>query len=530
MLWSAATAREIGADWLAAEIAPAGELGRRARERERPFRRGDEAAARASLERVSAVAAAHSAAVLDALHGLLASIPDPAAILVRAQSGGSLADADFFELLRFFDAMAQAPQLASGARFPPLEFDAPLKEAADLLRIGRTPARSFYLAGAYDPALQRVRDAAESAQTRYDAARSRLFNRVARELGRETLGGGEFVVMRDALAGALPASVHVVREAPTYLLCELALDEEALAALGALTDASEEVANKEDAVRARLSAAIVGASASIEQALRVLGEIDSLTARARFAQRYAAGNTQIADGGKVAFNEARFPPLEMRLKAGGHSYTPISLELDGVGALTGPNMGGKTAALRTCGFVAACVALGVPVPAQSASVSLYHEIAWIGAGGTLEEGTLLSAFGQEVVELQRFLDSGAAGKLALIDEFARTTSPREGRALLVALLEVLRERGTAALAATHFPHVAESAQVPHYAIAGLRALPEPPANRNLELDDALDRIAQLMDYRVARVVDDALPQADALALADVLGLDGELIARARAAL
>jgi len=39
-----------------------------------------------------------------------------------------------------------------------------------------------------------------------------------------------------------------------------------------------------------------------------------------------------------------------------------------------------------------------------------------------------------------------------------------------------------------------------------------------------------MDYSIARVGESDSPHADALALADVLGLDTELIARARAAL
>jgi dsDNA-specific endonuclease/ATPase MutS2 len=43
-------------------------------------------------------------------------------------------------------------------------------------------------------------------------------------------------------------------------------------------------------------------------------------------------------------------------------------------------MGGKTAALRTLGFLAACVSLGLPVPAARASIPLFDDVAWIGIG------------------------------------------------------------------------------------------------------------------------------------------------------
>ena len=61
--------------------------------------------------------------------------------------------------------------------------------------------------------------------------------------------------------------------------------------------------------------------------------------------------------------------------------------------------------------------------------------------------------------------------------------------------------------------------------ARLHALP-PRAGAPLELEAALRRIARAMDYSVQRVASDTAPPADAIALADALGLDPNLIARA----
>jgi len=146
-----------------------------------------------------------------------------------------------------------------------------------------------------------------------------------------------------------------------------------------------------------------------------------------------------------------------------------------------------------------------------------------------EDDGLLSAFGSEVVELRAFLERAPHSSLVLVDEFARTTSPREGRALLIALLETLQSRGALGLAATHLSGVAAGARVAHFASGGFLQLPA-GSGESLTLVAALLRIAAAMDYRLIRVDESAVPAADAIALAAALGLDATLIARAQEAL
>ncbi|MBC5802301.1 MAG: hypothetical protein GIX03_04715, partial [Candidatus Eremiobacteraeota bacterium] len=137
----------------------------------------------------------------------------------------------------------------------------------------------------------------------------------------------------------------------------------------------------------------------------------------------------------------------------------------------------------------------------------------------------LSTFASEIVDAAAFLQRRPSRALVLADEFARTTSPREGRALLVALLATLRSRGCLALASTHFERVAEAADASHYATGIVAAFADDEAT--LGLDAALQRIAQAMDYGLRIVTADAPPRADALALAGALGLDGTVLERAR---
>lgn len=525
--WQAATAAAIGADWLLAAIAPAGDFGRRARAAESAFRPGDEAAAEHALLTVDALAREITVARLEALHAGIAAAPDPGAAIARAAAGGVLDDADFFELSRFLDALEEVVLLAN---HPLLAATAPIADMAELralLAPGRTAERTFYLSDAFGTDLAVARMASAAAQARYDVARTRLAERAARQAGVDHVRDGEFVLLRERVAGPLAPEIRIVREAPTYFLCELALDAPALEALAERDRANERVAVCEEALRERLSARVAPAAPALETARSALGTLDLLVARARFARRHACVVPHVERKPAAGFQDARYLPLIGTL--GERDYVPVSLDLAGVGVVTGPNMGGKTAALRTLGFLVACVALGVPVPAAHARLPLVDEIVWLGLGDSPEEGALLSAFGSEVVEVRALLEKRPAPVLVLVDEFARTTSPREGRALLIALVETLTERGAVGLAATHFTGVAASARAPHYAVGGLR--PFAAANDEpLELRVALERIAHATDYRLMRVDEEALPQADALALAAALGLEPALIARARSAL
>jgi len=527
-LWDAASGDAIGADWLRTSLAPGGDFGRRARAAERPLHRGDEVRARSEIARVAAAARAVDRTRLRALRSALTTAPDPSALLARAAAGGVLDDVDFFELSRFLESLGEIATLASDAIFAdwrPEVADGGLRTE---LERGRTSARTFYLDDAYAPELTAARARSRSAQAAFDVARSNLAQNAARYAGIEHVRDGEFVLMRDRLSGPLPIEIRVVREAPTYLLCELALDDEALEVQASRDAAAARVAEAEEAVRLQLSRRVAAVAPALGRACEILGALDLFVARALFAQRYACVVPDIVERAEIVFDEARYLPLAIALEERGRHYSPLSLDLAGVGVVTGPNMGGKTAALRTVGFLVACVALGVPVPARAGRVPLVDEVTWLGIGAAAAPDALLSAFASEIVELQALLERQRSHALVLVDEFARTTSPREGRALLVALLATLRARGSLALASTHFERVAEAVGAAHYATGAVAAIADNAAK--LGLDAALGRIARAMDYHLRAVTADAPPSADALALADALGLDRELLERARAEL
>ena len=333
----------------------------------------------------------------------------------------------------------------------------------DVLRAVLAPGRDgagFYLADAFAPGLRAARAALAEAEAAVDARRDAIAALVRDAIGVDPVGD-EFVVLRDVYDGPLPDGVRVVRETPTYRTAAIGvLAPERDAALARLSE-EEETARRSLAERvAREADAVAGAA-------RALGALDHTLARVAFAQRWGACVPELVPGG-IVFAEATFAPLAEALAARGRHYTPLSVELRGVAVLTGPNMGGKSAALATAGFLCACAALGVPPPARDAALPLLDAIAWIGGEGPEDRARLLSSYAAEVVRARDTLATASPRALVLVDELARTTGPREGRALLIAFAEALRERGAFALIATHFDGVAHAAGMPHLRIAGVR--------------------------------------------------------------
>ncbi|HET7814980.1 MAG TPA: hypothetical protein VFL13_11460 [Candidatus Baltobacteraceae bacterium] len=515
----AVTAGALDTAWLYRTLEPASAFGRRAFESIEPFRPGEETAAAARSEHLAKLADAYTPERLEAMREALRISPDPLPAIARASMGETLDDPNLLELLRFLDA-------AKRVEFVP--FGEGAARVMRELEPGRAGKFGFYLSDSLSSALAKAREHADLSQAAYDSARGRLAQRVGAQLDRDDAGSGEFIVMRAGVS-ALPEGVRVVREAPTYFLCELELDEETLAALARRDDAAQALAQAEQHERERLTGTVRAALAELEALLEAMSSADVDLAQARFVQTYACTPAQMTQTPQVRFESGTYLPLAAQLAAQGRRYEPISVDLHEAAAITGPNMGGKSAALRACGFIALLAAFGIPVPAQNAACAIFDDISWLGTGAHEDTGGLLSSYASEVVRLTELLARPARRQFLLLDEFARTTTPHEGGALLVAVLRALKNRGRLAFAATHLEGVATHAGVAHYAVRGLRELPAAGAKPG-DLAAALDALSQNMDYSIVPVDGGYYhKQSDALALAQLLGLDEDIVADAKEA-
>lgn len=515
------SARAFDFAFLREAISPASEYGVRVFEQLRPYVPGEEAAAQERAASIASVAR-ELGKQLDVAREVLRGVPDAAGAIARASMGDNLSDPNFLELQRFFDACARLDALNSGGALP-TTVNAAVMTCARALETGRAGKFGFYLADAFDVTLATARAELVRAQAELDAVRGRASSQVGKALGRE-ISGTEFIVMRSDFSGALPPGVRVVREAPTYVLCELDADDATLDALERRDACANELARAEEAVRSRLSSVVRANASSLDAAARAVGEADVLIAAARFTLAHDCVVPDVLDRAVLQFDGGRFVPLAQELEREGRQFTPIGIALENMAVLTGPNMGGKSVCLRTCGFLAICAAFGIPVPARSAACGLFDDIVWLGSGGE-GGGGLLSSFAHEIVRLREVLARSRRRRFVVLDEFARTTTPLEGHALLAAVVAHLQQLPLAGIAATHLADVAEGS-VKHFAVRGLRGIPKRPETGDLA--EALATLSASMDYTVEEVGEGNRRPSDAIALASLLGLDEDLIASAYA--
>ncbi|HWW22443.1 MAG TPA: endonuclease MutS2 [Edaphobacter sp.] len=181
-------------------------------------------------------------------------------------------------------------------------------------------------------------------------------------------------------------------------------------------------------------------STAIHLGTAILAEVESHSARARFAN--ALNCTRPVFTLELALIAARHPLLELRmrataLEAGTEPTTPIPLTIilppdTRQLIISGPNTGGKTVSLKTLGLLSLMAQAGIPVPAEEVRLPLFQSVyADIGDAQSIERN--LSSFSAHVVNLDRISREATSDSLVLLDELGSATDPEEGAALAVAI-------------------------------------------------------------------------------------------------
>jgi DNA mismatch repair protein MutS2 len=243
-----------------------------------------------------------------------------------------------------------------------------------------------------------------------------------------------------------------------------------------------------------------------------IAELDSVFARARFAQEFDATLPGFSEASELRLDAARHPVLENKLRKEGRAVVPMTLALGGeerVLVISGPNTGGKTVALKTTGIAALSAQSGVPVAAQRAVLPFFDRVL-VDIGDEQSIAADLSTFSAHMLNLKAMLEAATPESLVLVDEMGTGTAPEEGAALAVALLDEFRAKNCIVLATTHHDRLKTYASTTPGVV-----------NAAVEFDDVNLRPT----YRLMVGVPGG---SSGIAIAQRLGIAEPIIARARA--
>ena len=182
-------------------------------------------------------------------------------------------------------------------------------------------------------------------------------------------------------------------------------------------------------------------------------ELEILFAKYHFITKYNATLGSINTNKEISLINIYNPFL--LIKKGKKNVVPISIELEpnknGI-IISGPNAGGKSAALKTLAICTDMFLKGLPIPAEVASLPLFSDLLIeIGDSQNLDDD--LSTFSGHLYSIKKILKNCNSNTLVLIDEIAHATDPIEGEALACAIIDELIKKETFFAITTHYKQV-----------------------------------------------------------------------------
>jgi len=188
---------------------------------------------------------------------------------------------------------------------------------------------------------------------------------------------------------------------------------------------------------------------SLKQMNRPVSELEMLFAGAKLAIKYNMISPTLSANGTLKIINGYHPLLLDRLK---EKTVPLCIDLDQDNhtiIISGPNMGGKTVALKTVGLLCLIFQCGLPVPAQEGSIFPVFESIYSDIGDEQSLQNDMSTFSSHIMRINEILNKKHTNSLVLIDELGTGTDPAEGAALAIAILEELISKNFFTIANTH---------------------------------------------------------------------------------
>lgn len=218
-----------------------------------------------------------------------------------------------------------------------------------------------------------------------------------------------------------------------------------------LTKVQSEIDNYEHQLIQQLIINIQNDLENIKKLCELVAHMDCFQAFAISALYYNYVRPKIVESQTLKITEGRHPIIEQKKTIFIHNNTNLDNKVP-IYIITGPNMGGKSTYLRQNALIIWMNQVGLFVPAASAELGVFKQIAVrIGAGDNISENQ--STFMVEMHECNEICQLTNDQSILFLDELGRGTSAKEGAAILSSMIKYVEKRQSLAMFATHYHEV-----------------------------------------------------------------------------
>ena len=529
------TRSETGLDYVVGALNLLTPFGTRIIKEQKPFFPGQEEELRAELERVQRMLdiAAANERDISVLQETFMMMKDNSFTIERS-ANAALTVVEIFEIKSLLLLIDKVRKTADRVLLPEEFVPGDITELLDILDPGKDRLNTFYIYDSFSERLAKLRaekkELERESRKEKKKRKSELLTRTGLNLTPKfditvSKSDSERIEMMKEISELVKSEEDYM--SVTFVLAPTEEDNEIQKRIDQVVADIEE---EELKVREELSKEIHKWEEVLLDGCERIGRLDITLAKALFAARTNCVMPQIVEEHVVEFTDGRHLQVEEIVKKKGGEYCPVSLSLSqGVTCITGANMGGKTVSLKLVGMIAIMAQYGYFVPAASARVGLsgFMQIL-IGDSQSIERG--LSSFGSEMEELKEMMDNSRDRSLLLIDEIASGTNPVEGLALTKSITDYLKKQPYISLITTHFEAVTDDEDVVNMQVTGLANADFDRLDKELRYANRRERIniiQKYMDYRLTRVDDNREIPKDALNIAKMLGIDSNIIEKAK---